>query len=211
MSILNCPLCHNTTSEFFSTIKKKYRICSNCEGISLENRFMPTSTEEKERYLEHNNDVNDKRYQQFVSPITQAVQRDFTPAHSGLDFGAGTGPVIAKVLRDNHFKVETYDPFFHNNPALLQQKYDYIACCEVMEHFHRPDTEFKLLRSLLKPDGKLFCMTKIYQNNTDFKRWYYKDDPTHVFFYSEKSLHYIKATFGFTDLEISGDLIIFSA
>ena len=52
---------------------------------------------EKARYLTHNNDVEDERYQQFVSPITSAVMKQVQPLRTfGLDYGAGTGPVIAK-------------------------------------------------------------------------------------------------------------------
>ena len=67
---------------------------------------------------------------------------DFTSKHTGLDFGAGTGPVISKVLKDNEYKIKQFDPFFHNYPELLKEKYDYIVCCEVMEHFYDPAKEF---------------------------------------------------------------------
>ena len=35
----------------------------------------PDRQAEQSRYLEHLNDVEDKRFQHFVSPITQAVQQ----------------------------------------------------------------------------------------------------------------------------------------
>jgi SAM-dependent methyltransferase len=170
----------------------------------------PNSTDEKARYLHHQNDVNDLGYQQFSSPITSSVLRDFSSEHIGLDFGAGTGPVISKLLTDNKFNISLYDPFFHNHPELLEETYDYIVCCEVMEHFYSPAKEFALLKRLLKPGGKLYCMTELYHEGIDFKSWHYKSDPTHVFFYHQKSLEYIKEQFGFSAFSVEGRLVSYS-
>lgn len=205
-----CPLCNGLSGTFCTIKKKAYYQCPDCRGIFLERHHLPGEDEEITRYKEHDNDVNDKRYQEFVSPVVSAVLRDFLPAHTGLDFGAGTGPVISKMLQDNNFRIAQYDPFFHNNPGLLQDRYDYIISCEVIEHFHRPAKEFDLLRSLLRHKGKLYCMTDIYREDMNFKRWYYKDDPTHVFFYMEETLVFIKESFGFSELEVHDRLIIFS-
>ena len=160
--------------------------------------------------MTHNNDVDDIGYQQFVSPITSAVMNDYSSEHKGLDFGAGTGPVISKVLTDNQFNIKAYDPFFHNHSQLLNETYDFIACCEVIEHFYAPSKEFSLLKSLLKPNGRLYCMTDIYHENIDFHDWYYKNDPTHVFFYQQQSFVYIKEEYGFSDVFIDGRLITFT-
>ncbi len=46
--------------------------------------------DEKKRYQEHNNDVDDFRYQQFVEPIVLKVQEKFRLKHKDLDYGAGT-------------------------------------------------------------------------------------------------------------------------
>jgi len=171
----------------------------------------PTPDNEKSRYKEHNNDTEDQGYQNFVSPITTAILNDFTPAHSGLDFGAGTAPVISKILQDHQFQIKQYDPFFYNYPELLNDKYDYIACCEVIEHFNDPYREFSLLKSLLLPSGKLYCMTDLYNESIDFHKWYYKNDQTHVFIYHEKTIHWIKKEFKFSDVKINGRLITFSS
>lgn len=161
-----------------------------------------TPQEEKARYETHNNCPDDLRYQKFVSPIVNSIMNTFEPTAKGLDFGAGTGPVITKMLTDAGYSIELYDPFFHNNPDVLELKYDFIACCEVIEHFHHPYKEFTHLRSLLKPNGVLYCKTEIISENVDFEKWYYKNDPTHVFFYHNKSFHWIKTCLGFSSLNI---------
>lgn len=209
---MNCILCHSILEKPFH-IEKQHRFfdCAQCGSIVRGIESFPDKNAEKERYEIHINDVNDPRYQSFVSPITQAVQKDFLPQDSiGLDFGAGTGPVITKVLRDNGYMVNMYDPFFHPDTAVLNQTYDFIACCEVIEHFHKPDKEFQLLKSLLKPGGKLYCMTDIFRKPNEFGKWYYKNDPTHVIFYTEKSLHWIQKEFKFSELVIENRLIVYS-
>ncbi len=205
-----CPLCNNNAVEFFNTDKTDYFICNNCKGVFMGKQFLPDKNFEISRYKEHNNDVNDIRYQNFVKPIVNEVLNDYTSSDIGLDFGAGTGPVISKMLSDKGYKIEQYDPFFSNYPELLEKKYDYIVCCEVIEHFHRPATEFRLLNKILAGKGKLYCKTNIYNKNIDFKKWYYKSDLTHVFFYQSETLNYICRNFGFNDIIIKNDLIIFS-
>ncbi len=205
-----CPLCHHAGEIILKNITSQYFECTCCKGIFIPSNKLPDAKSEKERYLAHNNDVNDKYYQQFVNPIVQKVLKDFTPAATGLDYGAGTGPVIAKLLEDNNYTLTLYDPFFHNYAEVLKKKYDFIVCCEVIEHFHNPEKEFVRLKSLLNPGGKLYCMTHIYQpKNTAFKSWYYKNDPTHVFMYQEETLKYIKRNIAFTGMTIEGRLIIF--
>ncbi len=210
-SKIKCTLCGAAADFFYEVNEKKYYRCHGCLSILLDPTMFLCKEDEKKRYEEHNNDVNDVRYQQFVAPIVSRIQKTFNKSHTGLDFGAGTGPVITKLLHDKGFNMELYDPLFHNNPALLQNRYDYIACCEVIEHFHDPAKEFALLKSLLNPNGSLYCMTEIYSDEIEFKQWYYKNDPTHVFFYHTKAFTWIKSHFNFSKLSIEGRLIHFAA
>lgn len=168
-----------------------------------------SSKKEKERYESHDNNVYDKGYQAFVSPIVQAILKDYQKTHKGLDFGSGTGPVITKILRDHRYTIDTYDPFFANDKERLEETYDYIVCCEVMEHFHHPRLEFKQLKNMLKPGGSLYLMTKLYHEGIDFDQWYYKRDPTHVFFYHERALEYIKQQYNFSKMTILENMIIY--
>lgn len=164
--------------------------------------------EEKEFYQTHNNDILDKRYQLFVSPITLYIFSHFSPQAVGLDFGAGTGPVISYLLQQKGFNVLQYDPFFHPNTELLEKKYDFIVCCEVIEHFHNPRKEFALLRKMLNPNGNLVCMTQLYDQTINFRNWYYKNDQTHVFFYRENTIQWIRDNFSFSEYKIDSRLLV---
>lgn len=208
-SLPKCTLCSSNGTHFHYWNKTNFFRCTKCNGIYIGEQQFISSIEEKERYLEHNNDVEDKGYQAFVSPITDAVQQHFSPDSAGLDFGSGTGPVLSKLLSDKNYRIKQYDPFFNNQPELLEQTYDYIASCEVIEHFHKPLDEFKLLKKLLRPEGILFCKTELFSDDIDFDKWYYKNDPTHVFIYHADSLKWVCNAAGFKKVDIKKKLITF--
>lgn len=201
----SCPLCKKETEN--SPLRGFYA-CFGCNSIFRSPDDYLTWEEEKKRYELHENDSEDPGYQRFVAPIVQAVLKDFKPGHLGLDFGAGTGPVIFKILSEQGYIIKLYDPFFHSHPEYLEQTYDFIVCCEVIEHFYDPYKEFALLRKLLKPGGRLYCMTHLYADEVSFEKWYYKGDPTHVFFYRVDTLEWIKEQFQFHQLWIKDRLII---
>lgn len=207
---MKCTLCGGGTSFFKEWRGKDYLKCSYCKSIMLHKDAYGSLEDEKERYEEHNNDVNDKRYQNFVSPIVDRVLKDRDEEDKGLDFGSGTGPVITKLLRDKNYNIKVYDPFFANYKERLEETYDYIVCCEVMEHFHNPKEEFKKLKGLLNDRGSLYLMTEIYDQSIDFYSWNYKNDQTHVFFYHRKALEYIKDKYRFKKMDIVKDMIVYN-
>lgn len=204
-----CPLC-KTEAKLFETVQERvYYKCSNCQGIFMDNSQFMSIENEKAHYSFHNNNANDLGYQNFVSPITKAILKDFNPSHNGLDFGSGTDSPIFKILQNNNYLIEQYDIFFHNYPELLDKQYDYIACCEVVEHFHHPEKEFQQFKKLLKPNGKLYIMTHLYEESIDFKNWYYIKDHTHVFIYQKETMQWIAKNFGFSGVEVEGRLTVF--
>lgn len=207
-----CPLCKKDAT------RKEQRIhtilfltCTICGTLYKHPQHYVDAVSEKSRYLAHQNNVEDRNFQKFVSPMVEAIVQDFPPEAVGLDFGAGTGPVITKLLNDIGYRnINLYDPFFYPDKKALLQTYDFIICCEVIEHFYDPHKEFFLLYSLLKPGGKLYCKTEVIPQNIDLKDWWYIRDTTHVIFYSEENLKWIKKNFGFTKMETDKDVIIFS-
>jgi citrate lyase synthetase len=66
-----------------------------------------------------------------------------------------------------------------------------------------------LLRGLLHKGAKLYLMTDIYDER-DFATWYYKNDPTHVFFYTKESFEWIQKAYNFQTLFIDKRLIVLS-
>ncbi len=178
----------------------------------MEPNFFPDEESEKKRYLEHNNDIYDLGYQNFVSPVVSKVKSLHGPNDSGLDFGSGPGPVISHLLAESGYSIQKYDPYFFPNPSIWNQVFDYIVACEVVEHFYDPHKEFARLRTLLHPDrGNFIVYTDPIYESLNFPAWYYKNDPTHVFFYSNETMDWIRNEFGFSKLTIQGRLFVFSA
>ncbi len=206
MSGIKCPLCF---SDKLENIESKYQQCLICQGIFMLPDFRLNAQAEQMRYETHQNDINNPGDRKFVSPITDAVIREYTTQHKGLDFGAGTGPVICAVLQEHQYQIVPYDPFFHPNEVVLGEKYDFIACCEVMEHFFRPHEEFKRLFAMLKAGGTLYCMTHLLDKNIQFEKWYYRNDPTHVFFYNSETIAHIAYLFDIKYFTIENRLICF--
>jgi SAM-dependent methyltransferase len=207
---MNCILCQGPTKEFWKSKHREFVECSSCGGIQLLPEFYISQETEKARYLTHNNDVEDPGYQDFVKPITSRILKDFSPSHHGLDYGCGTGPVITNQLKKKGYHLALYDPYFYPNKTVLSTHYDYIICCEVMEHFYQPKQEFHKLSACLNPGGKLYCKTSVYSKEIDFDNWYYKNDLTHVFFYTSSSLQWIRDNLGFSSLEILPKVLVFS-
>ena len=201
-----CPLCSNKAEKFYADTQNYFR-CQNCEGIFVDKADLISTQKEKKVYEQHNIDTDDKGYRKFVSPITNAVLKDFTTTSKGLDFGAGRSCIIGAVLNEKKYTINNYDPLFCNDETLLSQKYDFISSCEVVEHFYKPYKEFKLLKSMLQEGGKIYIMTELYDESA-FSSWYYKNDPTHVFFYTQKTFQWIKKEFGFKSLSIEKRLVI---
>lgn len=202
-----CSLCYGDLISYADHRNKLYYKCIKCNAIQMDPRYYLSAEAEKERYDQHNNDPNDPGYRRFVSPLVERVKAAFGPEARGLDYGAGSGPVAATLLSEAGYTIKLYDPYYYKDPSLLETGYDFIMAIEVIEHFYQPFSEFKRLRKLLKPGGKLFCMTKIVTGHLDFENWHYKNDPTHVFFYHRDSLSWIKENLGFQSLQISGRII----
>lgn len=209
---MKCTLCSSKTESFYYYEKedRQYLRCKNCRAVLMDIGDYPTPDEEVERYESHDNDVEDPRYQEFVSPLVEKVLELYDRSSLGLDYGSGTGPVITKMLRDRGYSVHTYDPFFDDQPEVLQHRYDYIVSCEVIEHFHHPHKEFTRLKNMLNPGGSLILKTDPYTDDIDFHAWYYKSDETHVIFYHPQTFKWMKKAFGFQWLQVDGRHITLS-
>lgn len=203
--VMMCPLCDIILDKM---VDEYYFICNHCGAYVKDKKYYKTPEQEKRIYEEHNNDVEDVRYQNFTAPITKAIFKNHTTAHLGLDYGCGTGPVISKQLMDKGYQVKLFDPYFYPDHDYIDQQYDFIFSCEVFEHFYQPKHEIDKLVRLLKPEGKLYIMTHLYHSEIDFKNWYYRNDPTHVFIYTVKTIEFIADTYNLSIEKLTTRLII---
>lgn len=206
---LKCLLCVAAVDYYYQHQTYRYYRCTNCKSVMMDPEDRLPFDKEKERYDQHNNDVEDPGYRKFVSPLVEKILENCHVNSKGLDYGSGPGPVAAVMLKEKGLSVNLYDPFYYPDAGVLKKSYDFIICSEVIEHFHSPAKEFKFLKSLLNLGGSLFCMTEQLKDNLDFANWYYKNDPTHVFFYHPEGLEWIKKEYSFSSFLIKNRLIQF--
>lgn len=185
-----------------------YYICTNCHAYLKRDDLYFDALNEKNHYEQHNNDVNDIGYQNFTAPVTNTVLKYCSTNMIGLDYGCGKGPVISHQLIEKGYQVNLYDPYFYPDTLYLHKTYDFIFSCEVFEHFYNPLEEITKLHSILKPNGLLIVKTHLYNNQTDFKNWYYRKDLTHVFIYTFKTFEYIAEHFRFDILILEEKLVV---
>lgn len=208
---MHCTLCGSLTTVFIEFKKRTFHKCSNCDGILLDAVHYLPSDKEKQRYDKHSDNVEDEGYQNFVSPIVNAVLGNYQTKDLGLDYGCGKTAIIQELLQRKQYNIAGYDPiYFPNEPLLTTEQYHYITCCEVVEHFYNPKQEFEKITQFLRPFGKLFLKTNLYSEDIIFEKWWYKNDPTHVFFYSKKTLEYIQKEYNYSELKICKDYIVFT-
>jgi hypothetical protein len=205
----NCPLCDGSSTFFNSAVKPfeaNYSRCNQCDLVFMDPTYLLDSSEEKERYLTHNNDINDERYVDFLNKLILPVQKYITKEMKGLDYGSGPSPVLAQLMLRSGYQIEAYDPYF--SKIDLGEEYDFITSSEVVEHFYNPKVEFDNLIARLKVGGILGVMTSILYQDIDFEKWYYRHDNTHVSFYTPKSLQYLQDHYKLKQLHLSENIVI---
>ena len=203
----NCVLCESASVTAVADVADYYR-CGECDLHFVHPRLRLGREEEKARYDIHRNDVTDARYLDFLSPLFSAINERVARRGSGLDYGSGPAPALAKMFEHAGHAMAIYDPYYFPEDAVLKRTYDFISCSETAEHFYRPRVEFQLLRKILKPGGWLGVMTQLVDDQTDFKSWYYRRDPTHVVFYSLRTFKWLAGNFGFIKLKDIGPRVV---
>lgn len=199
-----CPLCLRPTGFFCAWQNRDYNICGTCDLVFVFSLEHMSLEEEKNRYLEHNNDPDDVRYQKFLSPVAQAVLLNHLPPATGLDFGCGTGSPLPGMLDAHGFEMDIYDPFFAPYKEVFGKKYDFITCTEVMEHMRYPGKDILTMWNMVKPGGGLYIKTQLRNPLRVFTDWHYIRDLTHIAFYSVHTMKWLARTFP-ADLTLAGN------
>lgn len=146
---------------------------------------------ERSCYDQHENDPADPRYRAFLSRSFDAVKHRFEPPAHGLDFGCGPGPALVAMAREAGFHMDAYDPFYAPDASVFKRRYDFITCTEVAEHLFSPLDELERLWGMLNPGGALVIQTGRVLDDTRFRAWHYRRDPTHVVFFADASFAWL--------------------
>lgn len=204
---VKCPLCSQSVGhEMRGPANIGLYHCSNCELVFKDPKSLPSQSEEKERYLEHNNDESSKGYVDFLNKAVKPTLDFLDPGMEGLDFGCGPNPVLSQIVTEAGYGCANYDPLFF--PELPDERLDFIFATECFEHFFHPSKEMRLITALLRPGGILTIMTNRWSELEKVSDWWYVRDKTHVVFYHQKSFEYLCKTFGYTVLSDDGDSVL---
>jgi len=168
-----------------------------------------SSEKEKAVYDQHENSADDPGYRHFLKRLFKPMLEQIPGNSYGLDFGSGPGPTLSIMFAEKGCHMKNYDYFYAPESKYLQQTYDFITATEVVEHLHHPRKELDRLWSCLKPEGSLGIMTKRVIDQAAFAHWHYKNDPTHICFFSLETFQWLAGYWNATLLIPEKDVVIF--
>lgn len=207
---MHCPLCEQPSAgDFARGFRRAYFRCGECSLIFADPAARLSRREEKAVYDQHRNDPGDVDYRRFLNRLARPLkQRLGEKKLHGLDFGSGPGPTLSVMLEEAGHVMSVYDPFYAPDTSVLRRQYDFVTCTEAIEHFNTPAREWRLLLGLVKPGGWLAIMTRLVTRPEHFTQWHYKNDPTHVSFFSQRTFHYLARRDGLEHELIGNDVIL---
>lgn len=185
-SVSDCSICGGQGQLAFwgRWLAQSYWHCLECRGVFVAAVDRLPLAAERACYRNHQNDPADPAYRRFLQPAFAAVVGVVKAGDAGLDFGCGPGPALAALLTEAGYEMSLYDPMFVPDETIWQRRYDFITMTEVAEHLHDPAGVLAKIYRLINPGGTLVVMTKQLVSRELFGAWYYKNDPTHVAFFS---------------------------
>jgi Zn-finger nucleic acid-binding protein len=211
VNFMKCPLCNaqEPLPVRISVDSSEYLNCAICGLVWLDPMARLPLIDEKERYLQHNNYLEDPSYIAYQGRLALPVAAKLRAPSHGLDFGSGPVEGMRAVLEPLGHRVESYDPVFRAQKELLNFRYSFVLCSEAAEHFYDPAKEFSTLNSILEPGGILGISSRLLPPLEAFPNWSYRRDPTHVSFYAEKTVHWLAEKFRWEVLELDSPIWIF--
>jgi SAM-dependent methyltransferase len=206
--MIGCPFCQSRDTELFHMSEdREYHLCQNCDLVFVPEKFFLSVKQEKEKYDNHQNSLENQGYCDFLDKLLLPLETHLTVDAKGLDFGSGPGPTLFLLMQQRGYAMDIYDIFYHDNKSVFDKEYDFITSTEVIEHLHEPLREIERLWDCLKEGGVLGLMTAFRVET--FSTWYYKRDLTHIRFFTPKSFSWLAGHLG-AKLEIptSGVVIL---
>jgi len=205
----HCPLCNHIQISFYHKDRKReYLQCHRCQLVFVAPKYLPTRSQEKQEYDLHQNSADDLGYRRFLHRLSQPLLAKLMSGSTGLDFGCGPGPALHIDFEQQGHNMLLHDPIYCPYSRLTEQEFDFITCTEAIEHFHQPINEWQLWMQILKPHGWLAIMTKRLIDHDAFNHWHYKNDQTHVCFFSNFTFNWLARQYGLTLEFVTTDIVL---
>jgi pseudouridine kinase len=213
-----CVFCESDSIDTLEVRNRTYYACRSCGGIFLDRTQMLEPAAEKARYEKHENGLENKGYRAYLEDFMRTVLEFSvgTPTGSGFtvfDYGSGPEPAFVELLRENGYDARGFDPYFAPDTPVFPGGAALVTALEVVEHFADPPGDFTLMAACVRPDGLLAVRTQLLPAVPDigafFGGWWYREDPTHVSFYSEKALQLVAERAGLVPAGVAGKGVLF--
>jgi hypothetical protein len=210
IDITACPLCWSEkVREYARDRRREYYQCRACDLVFVPSRQFLSAEDEKKRYDLHQNSPQDLNYRRFLSRLFIPLQKKLAPCSHGLDFGSGPEPTLSRMFEEAGHTMTLFDHFYEPVPAALERQYDFITATEVVEHLRDPKKELDRLWSCVKQGGWLAIMTNSTVDQEAFPRWYYKNDLTHVCFFSRTTFAWLALQWRAEAVYADSDVVLF--
>ncbi len=196
----SCIFCFEKNIIFSKISNREYGLCKVCGGIFVKKTDFISENAQKKRYLLHNNDLNNAGYKKFlenfINPVLEFLkkQNKITLNFSIFDFGSGVKPCLCELL--HHYcvngllpsdtQINMYDKFFASEKPFIES--DLCVCLETIEHFENLESDLQNLSNCVKKGGYCAIGTNLVPEATSFEKWWYKEDSTHVCFFTIPAL-----------------------
>ncbi|WP_041962723.1 class I SAM-dependent methyltransferase [Sulfurospirillum cavolei] len=203
---MRCKICN------FETVLWKdpqyahdYYTCPHCEGIFLDARFYPSSETEQNVYANHHNSLENEGYVRMFENFIDFFWDTLHVKESLLDFGSGPTPVLSELLHRRNVRVDCYDKWYQPQKIYTDRIYDGITSTEVFEHLDDPIAILNELTVHVHQGGIVALMTLFHPKmQADFFQWWYRRDPTHITFYTPKTIEIMAKRCGFEMIKTDG-------
>jgi hypothetical protein len=189
---MRCTLCHSdSTEDYHADSRRLYRQCRRCRLVFVPHNQHLSEEQEKAEYDLHRNRPQDTGYRRFLSRVFIPMTARLPVSAQGLDFGCGPGPTLSVMFAEAGYSMDVYDKFYAMDRKVFGRLYDFITCTEVVEHLAAPGETLNTLFAMLNPGGWLGVMTKMVIDQPSFATWHYKNDMTHVAFFSRETFQWL--------------------
>jgi hypothetical protein len=206
-----CPLCAAVDSlPFYADARRRYWRCQRCQLVFVPASYQLSAAAELAVYQQHENHMDDPGYRQFLNRAAQPLlaRLPATGGALGIDIGCGPGPLLAKIITEAGHHCDYSDPLFYPERT-VGCGYDFITLTEVVEHMANPSIDLLGLAQRLKAGGWLVVMTKRVADAERFAGWHYKNDPTHISFFSDATLSWVAGQWGVNWESAGSDVAVF--
>lgn len=206
---IHCSLCSSAAKQYHQGRRRTYYQCQQCRLVFVLPDAFLSLADEKAVYDLHQNDPDDAGYRTFLSRMSRPLHKRLSSGSRGLDFGSGPGPTLSVLLEELGYLMTIYDPFYAPDRSVLADEYDFVTATEVVEHLRSPRTSLERMWGCVKPGGYLGLMSKLVIDRAAFANWHYKNDDTHICFFSRETFGWLASGWGTAPLFVGKDVTLF--